>query len=56
MQLRDALDDYKRHAGDGTRFPGERRTVAGRCAGGGGRLGHVGDDEYESYSARFEDY
>ena len=44
MQLRDALDDYKRHAGDGTRFPGERRTVSGRFSGGGGRLVHVGDD------------
>ena len=44
MQLRDALDDYKRHAGDGTRFPGERRTVSGRFSGGDGRLVHVGDD------------
>ncbi|KOX96565.1 hypothetical protein [Halorubrum tropicale] len=44
MQLRDALDDYKRHAGDGTRFPGERRTVSGRFSGGNGRLVHVGDD------------
>ena len=43
MQLRDALDDYKRHAGDGTRFPGERRTVSGRFSGGDGRLVHVGD-------------
>ncbi|TKX73505.1 glucan 1,4-alpha-glucosidase [Halorubrum sp. GN11_10-6_MGM] len=44
MQLRDALDDYKRHAGEGTRFPGERRTVSGRFSGGDGRLVHVGDD------------
>ncbi|TKX45464.1 glucan 1,4-alpha-glucosidase [Halorubrum sp. SD690R] len=44
MQLRDALDDYKRHAGDGTRFPGERRTVSSRFSGGDGRLVHVGDD------------
>ena len=44
MQLRDALDDYKRHAGGGTRFPGERRTVSGRFSGGDGRLVHVGDD------------
>ncbi|ELZ59348.1 MULTISPECIES: hypothetical protein [Halorubrum] len=44
MQLRDALDDYKRHAGDGTRFPGERRTVSGRFSGGDGRLVHVGGD------------
>src|SRR6056297_699587 len=44
MQLRDALDDYKRHAGDGTRFAGERRTVSGRFSGGDGRLVHVGDD------------
>ncbi|GAA0720572.1 hypothetical protein J2744_001686 [Halorubrum trapanicum] len=44
MQLRDALDDYKRHAGDGTHFPGERRTVSGRFSGGDGRLVHVGDD------------
>ena len=44
MQLRDALDDYKRHAGDGTRFPGERRTLSGRFSGGDGRLVHVDDD------------
>ncbi|QAU12799.1 glucan 1,4-alpha-glucosidase [Halorubrum sp. BOL3-1] len=44
MQLRDALDDYKRHAGEGTRFPGERRTVSGRFSGGDGRLVHVGGD------------
>ncbi|TKX53530.1 glucan 1,4-alpha-glucosidase [Halorubrum sp. SP3] len=44
MQLRDALDDYKRHAGEGTRFPGERRTVTGRFSGGDGRLVHVGGD------------
>ncbi|PHQ45256.1 glucan 1,4-alpha-glucosidase, partial [Halorubrum sp. C3] len=31
-------------AGDGTRFPGERRTVSGRFSGGDGRLVHVGDD------------
>lgn len=41
MQLRDALDDYKRHTGHPTRFPGERRTTAGRFSGDGGRLVHV---------------
>ncbi|WP_435072918.1 glucan 1,4-alpha-glucosidase [Halorubrum sp. HHNYT27] len=44
MQLRDALDDYKRNTGHETRFPGERRTVAGRFSGGDGRLVHVGED------------
>ncbi|WP_058367266.1 hypothetical protein [Haloparvum sedimenti] len=41
MQLRDALDDYKRHAGHPTRFPGERRTTTGRFSGDAGRLVHV---------------
>ncbi|WP_123619444.1 glucan 1,4-alpha-glucosidase [Halorubrum sp. CSM-61] len=41
MQLRDALDDYKRNTGHDTRFPGERRTVTGRFSGGEGRLVHV---------------
>ena len=41
MQLRDALDDYKRNTGHATRFPGERRTVTGRFSGGEGRLVHV---------------
>lgn len=44
MQLRDALDDYKRHTGHATRFPGERRTVTGRFSGGEGRLVHVDAD------------
>ena len=44
MQLRDALDDYKRNTGHATRFPGERRTVTGRFSGGEGRLVHVGED------------
>ena len=46
MQLRDALDDYKRNTGHETRFPGERRTVTGRFSGGedGGRLVHVDAD------------
>ncbi|WP_256403141.1 glucan 1,4-alpha-glucosidase [Halorubrum salinum] len=44
MQLRDALDDYKRTAGHETRFPGERRTVSGRFSGGDGRLVHVDGD------------
>ncbi len=44
MQLRDALDDYKRNTGHETRFPGERRTVAGRFSGGGERLVHVDAD------------
>ncbi|MDZ5812166.1 glucan 1,4-alpha-glucosidase [Halorubrum sp. AD140] len=44
MQLRDALDDYKRTIGHATRFPGERRTVTGRFSGGEGRLVHVDDD------------
>jgi hypothetical protein len=33
MQLRDALDDVKRHEGHDTRFPGERRTTTGRFSG-----------------------
>ncbi|EMA43264.1 glycoside hydrolase family 15 protein [Halococcus saccharolyticus] len=44
MQLRDALNDYKRHRGDATRFPGERRTTTGRFSGSGGRLVHVDED------------
>ncbi|EMA61902.1 hypothetical protein [Halorubrum lipolyticum] len=44
MQLRDALDDYKRNTGHDTRFPGERRTVTGRFSGGEGRLVHVAAD------------
>ncbi|WP_418284279.1 glycoside hydrolase family 15 protein [Halorubrum sp. DTA46] len=44
MQLRDALDDYKRHTGHERRFPGERRTTSGRFSGGEGRLVHVDDD------------
>ncbi|MFO8115345.1 MAG: glucan 1,4-alpha-glucosidase [Halorubrum sp.] len=44
MQLRDALDDYKRNTGHATRFPGERRTVTGRFSGGEGRLVHVDED------------
>ena len=44
MQLRDALEDYKRNTGHDTRFAGERRTVAGRFSGGDGRLVHVGED------------
>ncbi len=44
MQLRDALDDYKRHTGHATRFPGERRTTTGRFSGGEGRLVHVAAD------------
>jgi len=45
MQLRDALDDYKRNTGHDTRFPGERRTVTGRFSGGrAGSLVHVDAD------------
>jgi glucoamylase len=44
MQLRDALNDYKRQRGEPTRFPGERRTTRGLFAGDGGRLVHVGPD------------
>ncbi|EMA69843.1 glucan 14-alpha-glucosidase [Halorubrum aidingense JCM 13560] len=44
MQLRDALDDYKRTAGHETWFPGERRTTTGRFSGGEGRLVHVDAD------------
>jgi hypothetical protein len=44
MQLRDALDDYKRTTGHETWFPGERRTTAGRFSGGEGRLVHVDAD------------
>ncbi|MFC7043660.1 glucan 1,4-alpha-glucosidase, partial [Halonotius sp. GCM10025705] len=41
MQLRDALDDYKRSSGDSTLFAGERRTLSGRFSGGDGRLVHI---------------
>ncbi|GAB7091627.1 hypothetical protein JCM18237_18980 [Halorubrum luteum] len=44
MQLRDAIDDHKRHVGHATRFPGERRTLSGRFTGTGGRLVHVDAD------------
>ncbi|MFC6837926.1 glucan 1,4-alpha-glucosidase [Halomarina ordinaria] len=44
MQLRDALDDYKRHEGHDTRFPGERRSTTGLFSGLGGRLVHVERD------------
>ncbi|WP_276279492.1 glycoside hydrolase family 15 protein [Halorussus caseinilyticus] len=49
MQLRDALDDFKRHEGHDTRFPGERRTTTGRFSGytpanDSGRLVHVDRD------------
>ncbi|EMA51302.1 glycoside hydrolase family 15 protein [Halococcus salifodinae] len=44
MHLRDALDDYKRHRDDATRFPGERRTTTGRFSGSDGRLMHVDED------------
>jgi glucoamylase len=44
MQLRDALDDYKRHQGSSTRFPGERRTTSGRFSGWDGRLVHINED------------
>jgi glucoamylase len=44
MQLRDALDDYKRHQGDSARFPGERRTTTGRFSGWNGRLVHIDED------------
>ncbi|MGA9402431.1 glucan 1,4-alpha-glucosidase [Haladaptatus sp.] len=42
MTLRDALSDFKRHRGNATRFPGERRTTAGRFSGFDARLVHVG--------------
>ena len=41
MQLRDALDDYKRSSDETTLFPGERRTLTGRFSGGESRLVHV---------------
>ena len=41
MQLRDALDDYKRSSAEETLFPGERRTLTGRFSGGDSRLVHV---------------
>jgi hypothetical protein len=44
MQLRDALNDYKRHRDDGPQFPGERRTTTGRFSGRDGRLVHVDED------------
>ena len=49
MQLRDALDDFKRHEGHDKLFPGERRTTTGKFSGftpadGEGRLVHVDRD------------
>lgn len=44
MQLRDALDDYKRFRTDERRFPGERRTTRGRFSGDEGRLVHIMPD------------
>ncbi|WP_255169918.1 glycoside hydrolase family 15 protein [Natrononativus amylolyticus] len=44
MTLRSALDDFKRHRGESTVFPGERRTTAGRFSGLEDRLVHVGRD------------
>ncbi len=44
MQLRDALDDYKRFRTDERRLPGERRTTRGRFSGDEGRLVHVSPD------------
>ncbi|UTF53566.1 glycoside hydrolase family 15 protein [Natronosalvus rutilus] len=44
MTLRAALDDYKRHQGSPTVFPGERRTTSGRFSGLAGRTVHVGRD------------
>jgi GH15 family glucan-1,4-alpha-glucosidase len=44
MNLRDALNDYKRHRGADSRFPGERRTTAGLFSGRDGRLVHVDAD------------
>ncbi|WP_137284864.1 glycoside hydrolase family 15 protein [Halorussus salinisoli] len=51
MQLRDALDDFKRYEGHDTRFPGERRTTTGLFTGftpanDSGRLVHVDYDGY----------
>lgn len=51
MQLRDALDDHRRHHGDATRFPGERRTTTGHFSGSDGRLVHVdGDGSIRDFS------
>ncbi|WP_435157114.1 glycoside hydrolase family 15 protein [Haladaptatus sp. DFWS20] len=44
MTLRDTLSDFKRHRGSATRFPGERRTPAGRFSGLDARLVHVAPD------------
>ncbi len=52
MQLRDALDDFKRYGGHETLFPGERRSTRGlfsgstvdRAANGDARLVHVSPD------------
>lgn len=44
MSLRSALDDFKRHRGATTKFPGERRTTAGRFSGLDDRLVHVTPD------------
>lgn len=51
MTLRSALEDYKRHRGSATRFPGERRTTDGRFSGLDDRLVHVSPDgELRDYS------
>ena len=44
MSLRYALDDYVRSGEEAGRFPGERRTVAGRFSGVDDRLVHVAPD------------
>ncbi|WP_266080265.1 glycoside hydrolase family 15 protein [Haladaptatus caseinilyticus] len=44
MTLRDTLSDFKRHRGSEVRFPGERRTPAGRFSGLDARLVHVAPD------------
>jgi len=44
MQLRDALDDYKRYRHASKVFPGEDRSTTGRFSGRDGRLVHVHPD------------
>ncbi|SEP88216.1 Glucoamylase (glucan-1,4-alpha-glucosidase), GH15 family [Natrinema salaciae] len=44
MELHAALNDFKRSQGDPRRFPGERRSTAGRFSGLDDRLVHVAPD------------
>jgi glucoamylase len=51
MELHGALDDFKRLRDDPRRFPGERRSTAGRFSGLDDRLVHVSPDgSFRDYS------